>query len=274
MSRLEVRARSRVNAQSTFLQQYRSDVTSQRGEDGILTALFELIGSTNEWCIEFGAWDGRFLSNTWSLVAEQGWSGVLMEGDPDRFPDLEATYGDNPSAHLIQAYVGHRTQTLDDLLDKTPCPSIPDLVSIDVDGMDWHIWESLTEYRPRLVVIEFNPTIPNDVLFVQDPDPEVNQGSSLLAMIELAGDKGYELVATTEWNAFFVDRELYPRVGIEDNSIDAMHDLGPYASKLFQLFDGTLVLAGMQKLLWRQRDITQEEIQVVPIADRVGWSPL
>jgi len=70
-----------------------------------------------------------------------------------------------------------------------------------------------------------------------------------------------------------VDRELYPRVGIEDNSIDAMHDLGPYASKLFQLFDGTLVLAGMQKLLWRQRDITQEEIQVVPIADRVGWSP-
>jgi hypothetical protein len=273
MPRLEERARSRVDERSAFLQQYRSDVTSQRGEDGILDKLFELVGTTNRWCIEFGAWDGRYLSNTWNLIGLQDWSGVLLEGDAARFPDLEDTHGENPRAHLIQAYVGLQEQSLDDLLTSTPCPTSPDLLSIDVDGMDWHLWESLTDYRPRVVIIEFNPTIPNDVLFVQDPDPAVNQGSSLLAMIELAHDKGYELVATTEWNAFFVDGDLYPRVGIEDNSIDAMHDLGPYASRFFQLYDGTVVLAGMQKLLWRGRDITQDEMQVLSPEDRRAWSP-
>lgn len=273
MPRLELRTPSRVDERSTFLQASRRDVTSQRGEDGILERLFELVGTTNEWCIEFGAWDGRYLSNTWNLIQNQGWSAVLLEGDPDRFPDLETTYAGNPRTHLIQAFVGLQEQRLDDLLASTPCPRSPDLLSIDIDGMDWHIWESVTDFRPRVVVIEFNPTVPNEVLFVQDPEPDVHQGSSLLAMIELAGEKGYELVATTDGNAFFVDRPLYGRVGIEDNSIDAMHTPGVYESRFFQLYDGTVVLAGMQKLLWRQRDISQEEVQVLSPEDRRAWSP-
>ena len=107
----------------------------------------------------------------------------------------------------------------------------------------------ISEFSPRLVVVEFNPTVPNDVFFVQEDDPAVNQGASLLALIELAQSKGYELVATTEWNGFFVPRDLFPSFNIADNHIDAMHDPAHFESRLFQCYDGTLVLAGCKHLL-------------------------
>ena len=80
-------------------------------------------------------------------------------------------------------------------------------------------------------------------------------------------------MATTEWTAFFADGHLFSLAGIEDNSIDARHDLGSYESKLLQLYDGSLVLAGMEKLLWRQQEITQEDIQVLSSGERSAWRP-
>lgn len=141
-------------------------------------------------------------------------------------------------------------------------------MSIDVDGMDWHIWKSLTKFAPRLVVIEFNPSMSNDVFFVQDVDPSVFHGSSFLALIELGKSKGYELVATTEFNGLFVKQELYPAFGIEDNDIDSMHDMSIFESRLLQCYDGTLVLAGCKRLLWTDTPISDEDIQVLPAALR------
>ena len=105
----------------------------------------------------------------------------------------------------------------------------------------------LEHFSPRLVVIEFNPTIPNDVFFVQARDQSFNHGSSLLALIELARQKGYELVVTTDVNAFFVRSDLFHLFGIEDNSIGAIHNPGAYESRIFQLYDGTLVLGRKKK---------------------------
>ena len=76
-------------------------------------------------------------------------------------------------------------------------------------------------------------------------------------------------MATKEWNAFFVRQELFPLFDIEDNDIDAMHAVGGFESKLFQLYDGTLVLGGNNKLLWRGgMAIHQNDIQVLPVAQR------
>jgi hypothetical protein len=66
----------------------------------------------------------------------------------------------------------------------------------------------LERYRPRLVVVEFNATIPNDIDWVQEADPDVHQGSSLAAFVRLGREMGYELVATSDFNAFFVDARL------------------------------------------------------------------
>ena len=110
--------------------------------------------------------------------------------------------------------------------------------------------------------------MPNDIVFVQDDDAAINQGASLLALVELGRSKGYELVATTAWNGFFVRNELYSAFGIEDNDIDVMHDTGPFESHLFQCYDGTLVLSGCRHLLWSDVPINQEDIQVLPKALR------
>lgn len=270
MAYMEIKAKLRVKPQSTYLRQYARNVTSQCGEDGMIERIFEIMGTSNQWCVEFGAWDGKLFSNTWSLINTKGWNGVLIEGNKNKFEDLNRMYAASGAVTLIDKYVEVEGEnSLNAMLEKIDIPIDFDLLSIDVDGLDWHIWKSLTNYKPRCVIIEFNPTIPNDVCFVQDQNKSVNHGSSLLSMIELGKKKGYELIATTEWNAFFVRLDHFSLYDIEDNDIDAMHAVGNFESKLFQLYDGTLVLGGNNKLLWREgMVIHQEDIQVLPVAQR------
>jgi hypothetical protein len=266
MAQFRIHSKSRVNPESTILSNFKHDVTSQFGEDGIREKIFDIIGTQNKWCVEFGAWDGKLHSMSWSLLSESGWQGVLIEGDANKFTELCQTYDGNDNVYAINEYVGlaGETNCLDELLSATPIPQNFDFLSIDVDGLDWHIWKSLSQYKPRIVAIEFNPTIPNHISFVQDADPSLNHGSSLRAMIELGKEQGYELIATTSVNAFFALEDDFPKFGIKDNSIDAMHDMNNFESFLFQLYDGTLVLLGCDKLIWKDQRITQGDIQVLP----------
>ena len=64
------------------LKQYAENKHSQFGEDGIIQKVFEVLPDQKEkWCVEFGAWDGKFLSNTHELIANHNWKGVLIEGN-------------------------------------------------------------------------------------------------------------------------------------------------------------------------------------------------
>jgi len=180
------------------------------------------------------------------------------------------TYASNSNVILVNTYVDSKPgiNFLDTILHAYSVPVDFDFLSIDVDGCDWYIWDTLTNYRPRLIVIEFNPTIPNHVSFVQTHDFDTNHGASLRAMIELGKAKNYELVATTGWNAFFVRSEDFMKFNIEDNSIDAMHTLGKFESVFFQLYDGTVVLSGCNRLLWHDIPISHHDIQILPEALR------
>lgn len=270
MAKVEFRQKSRIKTESTYLDVVRRNVTSQAGEDGLIQRIFSMMGVTNKWCVEFGAWDGKHFSNSWNLLANKGWSGVLIEGDKARCQALHETHAGVDRVHAINRFVGFEgADALDAILAETPIPRDFDLLSIDVDGLDWHIWESVARYRPRLVVIEFNPSISNDVYYVQDADAGVHHGSSLLAMIELGKRKGYELVATTPINALFVLKPLFEVFQIADNDIDAMYSPAAFESRFFQLYDGTVVLAGCRRLLWAQIDIEQDAIQVLPAERRV-----
>ncbi|HUB95461.1 MAG TPA: hypothetical protein VL993_06065 [Stellaceae bacterium] len=270
MQRLERRRRDRRNATSLVLDPYRRNVTSQNGEDGIIARIFDVIGTTNRWCVEFGAWDGKLHSNTWTLIRDQGWTGVLIEGEADRFADLEKAYADcGARTHLMRRFVGlDPGNRLDDLLSQVSTPEECDLISIDIDGNDWHIWNSLTTFHPRVVVIECNPSIENDIYFVQHYGPLVHHGASMLALVELGRSKGYELVASTGVNGFFVRTDLFAAFGISDNSIDALHDTRDLQIQLFQGYDGTLFAAGDLKLHWHGRALTQEDFQVLRPIDR------
>lgn len=267
--KLRIQKTSQLNSKSRFLQKFRNDITTQRGEDGIIDAIFNLIGTTNKYCIEFGAWDGKLYSSTWNLINNFGWAALLIEANKEKFGKLEAEYAGNGKVAALNCLVETAGDfSLNSILTIAEAPSEPDFLSIDVDGLDWYMWESLSTFSPRLISIEFNPTVPNDIIFIQDNDPTINQGCSLAALIELAQSKSYELVATTSWNAFFVKKELFEKFDIEDNSINAMHDMAHLESRLFQCYDGSLVLVGCKHLLWHDVGIASEDIQVLPKALR------
>ncbi len=274
----EFRPRSRVDPKSAHLSQFARNVTSQDGEDGVIEKIFEILPPANRYCVEIGAFDGKYLSNTWNLIVNHGWHGVLIEGREflyqkvaERFspanPEVEGRFSDKVTLiHQYAAFEGARS--LDAMLAQARVPSDLDFISIDIDSNDWYLWDSMTVYQPRVVLIEFNATIPNDVCFVQERDFNVNQGCSLLALIDLGKRKGYELVATTVANAFFVRKDSFTAFGIADNDIDAMYFFGQLQTRLFQGFDGELIVAGYQKLHWPNVPFAQEDIQVLPKALR------
>ena len=258
---IEYRPQSKVKEISNWLLASGRSVTSQLGQDGILEKIFEIIGTTNKVCIEFGAWDGKFLSNTWNLIENKGWHGVLIEGNSAKFSEIS---GNHPSGR-VTAYNTRvnlsGANSIDNIL-QTYGELAPDLMSIDIDGNDWHVWSSMDLLKPRVVLIEFNQTIPNDVYFVQDPEFTINQGASLLALIELGRRKGYQLVCVEQWDGFFVRDELFGSFGIEDNSIDAMFH-SPSQTKIFQCFDGKLYTTGNRTLLWSGKTFSEDQLQVL-----------
>jgi len=266
MPTIELRRAKRTKPESTYLRDFANNVTSQYGEDGIIDKILNLIGGPQTaWCVEFGAWDGKYLSNTWDLINNKQWCGVLIEGDQKRHQALADMHKSRTKEVFVEhAFVGWESDSsLDSILSRTPIPFDFDLLSIDIDGNDWHVWSALTNYHPRLVVIEFNPSASNELYFVQDADPSLNQGASLLAFIDLAQRKGYELAATTHANAFFVLAEDFPKLNIVDNSIDAMYE--PYMdTQICQGFDGTIFAAGHMWLNWHSIELCQEDFQVLP----------
>ena len=198
--------------------------TSQRGEDRILQSLFEKIGVATRWCVEFGATDGKHLSNTWYWINKRGWNSVQIEAARDSNLGLRDRYRWSYDA-LIERYKNIDRVTclnrwvdveglnrLDAILSETELPTEFDLLSIDVDSTDYGIWASLRDYDPRVVVIEHNKTIPIEVSWHSD------RGSSLRALVELGRRKGYELAAANDLNGIFVKKELFGKLGIVDNS--------------------------------------------------------
>ena len=248
-----------------WLLKYKKNIFSQFGEDGIIEKIFSILPNICGWCVEFGAWDGKHLSNTHFLLSQRDYSGVLIEADQHKFKALCQTYSGNNQVNCINKMVTFDGQNvLDNILSQTSVPKDFDLLSIDIDGNDFHIWKSVEFFKPKLVIIEFNNTIPNKIEFVQDPDYSVNQGCSLLALDRLSKQKGYELLAVTDFNAFFVDAEYFSLFQIPDNSPKIINCDQQYITHVFQLFDGTIVWKGNLKLLWHDIDINPQKMQVLP----------
>lgn len=245
-----------------WLLEHAGNVYSQAGEDGVLAKVLDVIGEGTKWCVEFGAWDGKYLSNTYNLIENRGFSAVMIEGSAKRYRDLVETFKDNPRVHPLHAFVGFQpSDSLDVVLAKTPAPLELDVLSIDIDGNDYHVWKAVNRYRPRVVVIEYNPTVPNAVDFVQPADMRINQGASLSAQAKLGKQKGYELVCVTEHNCIFVREEFFPLFGIEDNSIAALRPNEDMVTYIFNGFDGTVFVRGYGKLGWHNTPYREEKLQ-------------
>lgn len=215
---------------------FAGNVTSQSGEDGILAEIFRRIGTAHRACVEFGAWDGRHLSNTWSLWHEQGWRGVLIEGHPERYLALARSLADFPQVSALCAYVQPEgANGLDDLLERCGIARDFDLLSIDVDGDDHPIWQGMTRFKPRVVVIEYNPTIPPEIELVQRRGGYF--GASARALVSLAQAKGYRLACCTKTNCIFVAADCWDALGLGDVALEDIFPRG-HLTYVINSYDG------------------------------------
>jgi hypothetical protein len=185
-------------------------VYSQNGEEGVLEAIFAGIGETNRFLVDIGAGDGVALSNT-RLFIERGWTGARFDVKNGEGVHQECVTAENVSS----------------LLAKYRVPRDFDLLSLDIDGVDWWVLRSILRggYYPRVMCVEVNPGLPAEPPVAIEYDPAfVNSaddyfGASLSAFIMLAESYGYTLVHLPHFNAFFVRSELLP----EDAAASVAH---------------------------------------------------
>jgi len=200
------------------LTEFSKNIYSQFGEDGIIEKIFKIIGPSSKICIEFGAWDGYHYSNTANLWANNGWTGILIEGDENRYEKLKQNIEGHKSLAICK-YVGlKKGNTLEDILKQNEITDIIDLLSIDIDGDDYHILSSLKYLRPRVIICEYNPTIPYwlDIYSM----PGLQLGSSVASLVRICGEKGYGLVALTDTNCVFVEKKHLPKFKKFNTSIN------------------------------------------------------
>lgn len=177
---------------------------SQFGEDGMIDAIFETIGFANRWCFECGAADGIMFSNTRRLI-ERGWAALLVEQDEDSYKRLLTTA--TPKVTAVHGSLEvHGENSLDAILKKYNAPKQPDLLCIDIDGQDFHVWNSLMDYWPRVVIIEHAAPGTCDEKFIPLlGGPGI---ASAWAMRAMAASRGYMTACETFTNSICVRIDL------------------------------------------------------------------
>jgi hypothetical protein len=256
------------NEETKPLNDFADSTYSQSGEDGIIAEILHRLESSvslDHWCAEFGAWDGVHLSNTCKLIRERSYSAVLIEGDPDRVKDLHKNFPEENVFKVCKFVQFEGPGSLERIFSTTPIPFNFDVLSIDVDGVDYHIFESLVAYRPKVVCIEFNPTIPNAVDFVQAKDFTVKHGSSGRALTRLARSKDYALVASTLCNLIFIDIAYLRAVTAHEACLEDVNEQGNDPQYIFSGYDGT-ILSNKQdvNLLWHSLAVPISKVQFLP----------
>jgi hypothetical protein len=197
------------------LNRYEAQVFSQNGEDGIIAEIFRRIGVTDCRFVEVGVEDG-LESNTTYLLS-QGWSGTWLEMDEAALQRAAVNFR-GPLAEqrlkIVRSFV--TAENLAGTLQEAGIPREFDLLSLDIDRNTYHVWNSLREFSPRVVVVEYNASIlPKDLWVVEyAPEKQWNGtayfGASLKSFQLLGEALGYCLVGCDLHgiNAFFVRRDL------------------------------------------------------------------
>ncbi len=167
---------------------------SQRGEELEIARIFKVLGIEKGYLVDLGAGDGYTLSNTRRLL-ENGWTGDLYDGDPRGAKDVIKLWID---VHSVHAKI----------------PDKVDFISIDLDGNDYYVLQSILlsgRVCPSLIVAEYNPIFErNEAKVMPYNEAHVWQnntyyGGSLAAFEKLGKEFGYTLIQTHgEINAFFL----------------------------------------------------------------------
>ena len=232
-----------VVAQKLFVEQYRAlaaegrerlpafnDVGfrkySQFEEDGILLFIFALVRPLNRKCVEICAGNGRECM-TANLIINHGWWGYLFDGNEHSVEAGREFFAKCPDTSYAPPLFTHAWITAENVNEEIAKSGVSgpiDLLSLDMDGVDYWVWKAIEVVQPQVVVCETVNSIPGDRALTVPYDASFTyqsedfRGASLAAMCSLGRAKGYRLIGTHRYgfNAFFmkngVGEEFFPEV--------------------------------------------------------------
>jgi hypothetical protein len=214
-----VENRQLAGLSSSRLSDYEYRVFSQWGEDGIIQFLLNRIPIEQKIFVEFGVQDYQE-ANTRFLLMHNNWTGLVLDSSQQAIERLKSDeicwrY----ALKAVEAFVTR--ENINRLIAENGLGDEIGLLSIDIDGNDYWVWEAIDVINPVIVIIEYNHrfgnelsvTVPYNENFVRGKQyPVIYFGASLKALCRLAQRKGYALVGCNSngINAFFVRRDLLP----------------------------------------------------------------
>jgi hypothetical protein len=196
-------------------------VFSQFDEDGVIVFLLACARDGPRRVLDLGAGDGVHASNVANLLLNFGFDGLLVDGNGDSIASAERFYARHPDTRERPPATAHAFLTrenVDDVVSAAGLEGEIDLLSIDVDGNDYWIWEALRCVQPRFVVVEAHPELGRDEYvmpyqpdFVWSAAPQDGRyGASLLALVGLGERLGYRPVGANQYgfNVFFAREDV------------------------------------------------------------------
>ncbi|MBL4711242.1 MAG: hypothetical protein JKX75_01850 [Gammaproteobacteria bacterium] len=213
--------RDNKNSNFSNIQDAEFKVFSQWGEDGIIQYLVNKLPIKNKVFIEFGVEDYSE-ANTRFLLENDNWSGLVMDGSLKNIEQIK----NNPIHWKYDLFAkdvfitkDNINSTIENYIKTYSFDKEIGLLSIDIDGNDYYVWEAIDSINPVIVICEYNSifgnkhsiTVPYDDEFVRTQKHYSNLyfGASIQAFYKLAKSKGYEFIGTNKnsVNAFFVKKE-------------------------------------------------------------------
>jgi len=205
-------------------------VFSQFEEDGKLLFIFSILGMKNKSFIEIGSDDG-VNSNSANLYFNFGWHGLFIDGNKKSIKRGIKFFNKYPHPWFYKPkFICSKVtrENVNELIENAGYKGEVGLLSIDIDGNDYWVWDAITVIDPQVVIIEtHNEFGMNNIVVPYNPDylypgkHPVYHGASPIAMCKLAEKKGYRLVGANElgFNFIFVKNNLakieLPKVSVE-----------------------------------------------------------
>jgi len=199
-------------------------VFSQWGEDGIVDWLIERaeIPPHLQTFIEFGV-ESYAEANTRFLLQNRNWRGLVLDGNPQQIERLKKETQLFWGYDLTAKFAFITRENINNLFIEAGFSGEIGLLSIDIDGNDYWVWDAISVVRPVICICEYNAvfgdvwpiSIPYEPHFVRTR-PEFRGlyfGASISALQSLASRKGYRFLGTNSEgvNAFFVRQDYASR---------------------------------------------------------------
>lgn len=193
-------------------------VFSQHREDGIIDFLIRQVGQHSGTFVEFGF--GPDQCNCLNLAYNKNFRGLLIDGSKSKCEAAQSAYSllGKSNIHVVNSFLSR--ENINQVIKENGFTGEIDVLSIDIDGNDYWLWEAIDVVSPGIVVVEYNAsfgpdrsiTVPYDPGFVRYDKHSSGfyYGASLAALSHLGSKKGYQLVGCdySGVNAFFLREDL------------------------------------------------------------------